>query len=81
VTALRDLAIPLAGDDPALPDDDLAPVLERLDGARVVGLTSGASAPERLVDRLLAWLAAQGATEVEELRLTEEHLRFSDVRV
>jgi 4-hydroxy-3-methylbut-2-enyl diphosphate reductase len=47
----------------------------------VVGLTSGASAPERLVDRLLAWLAAQGATEVEEVRLTEEHLRFSDVRV
>jgi 4-hydroxy-3-methylbut-2-en-1-yl diphosphate reductase len=52
-----------------------------LDGADVVGLTSGASAPERLVDRLLAWLAAQGATEVEELRLREEHLRFSDVRV
>jgi 4-hydroxy-3-methylbut-2-en-1-yl diphosphate reductase len=52
-----------------------------LEGARVVGLTSGASAPERLVDRLLAWLAAQGATEVEEVRLTEEHLRFSDVRV
>ena len=52
-----------------------------LDGADVVGLTSGASAPERLVDRLLAWLAGQGATEVEELRLTDEHLRFSDVRV
>ena len=52
-----------------------------LEGARVVGLTSGASAPERLVDRLLDWLAAQGATEVEEVRLAEEHLRFSDVRV
>jgi 4-hydroxy-3-methylbut-2-en-1-yl diphosphate reductase len=52
-----------------------------LDGAQVVGLTSGASAPERLVDRVLVWLAGQGATEVEELRLTEEHLRFSDVRV
>jgi 4-hydroxy-3-methylbut-2-en-1-yl diphosphate reductase len=52
-----------------------------IEGARVVGLTSGASAPERLVDRLLAWLAAQGATEVEEVRLAEEHLRFSDVRV
>jgi 4-hydroxy-3-methylbut-2-enyl diphosphate reductase len=52
-----------------------------LDGAEVVGLTSGASAPERLVDRVLVWLAGQGATEVEELRLTEEHLRFSDVRV
>jgi 4-hydroxy-3-methylbut-2-en-1-yl diphosphate reductase len=52
-----------------------------LDGTEVVGLTSGASAPERLVERLLVWLAGQGATEVEELRLTEEHLRFSDVRV
>ena len=50
-------------------------------GAEVVGLTSGASAPEWLVDRMLAWLASLGATEVEELRLTEEHLRFSDVRV
>jgi 4-hydroxy-3-methylbut-2-en-1-yl diphosphate reductase len=52
-----------------------------VEGADVVGLTSGASAPERLVDRMLAWLAEQGATEVEEVRLTEEHLRFSDVRV
>ena len=51
------------------------------DGAEVVGVTSGASAPERLVDRMLAWLAEQGATEVEELRLAEERLRFSDVRV
>ena len=50
-------------------------------GAETRHSASSASAPERLVDRLLAWLAAEGATEVEELRLTEEHLRFSDVRV
>jgi 4-hydroxy-3-methylbut-2-enyl diphosphate reductase len=49
--------------------------------ARVVGLTSGASAPERLVERMLAFLADLGATEVQEVRLTEEHLRFSNVRV
>jgi 4-hydroxy-3-methylbut-2-enyl diphosphate reductase len=49
--------------------------------ARVVGLTSGASAPERLVERMLAFLADLGATEVEEVRLAEEHLRFSNVRV
>jgi hypothetical protein len=30
---------------------------------------------------MLEWLAGQGATEVEELRLTEERMRFSDVRV
>ena len=52
-----------------------------LDGADVVGITSGASAPEWLVDRMLSWLASRGAKEVEELRLTEEHVRFSDVRV
>ncbi len=52
-----------------------------LEGCEVVGLTSGASAPEWLVDRMLAWLASIGATEVEEVRLAEEHLRFSDVRV
>ena len=52
-----------------------------LEGADVVGLTSGASAPEWLVDRVLAYLAATGAIEVDEVRLTEEHLRFSNVRV
>jgi 4-hydroxy-3-methylbut-2-en-1-yl diphosphate reductase len=52
-----------------------------LDGADVVGITSGASAPEWLVERMLSWLASRGANEVEELRLTEEHVRFSDVRV
>jgi 4-hydroxy-3-methylbut-2-en-1-yl diphosphate reductase len=52
-----------------------------LEGAGIIGLTSGASAPEWLVDRMLAWFAERGAIEVEELRLTEEHLRFSDVRM
>ncbi len=52
-----------------------------LESADVVGLTSGASAPEWLVDRMLAWLASLGATRVEEVRLAEEHLRFSDVRL
>jgi 4-hydroxy-3-methylbut-2-en-1-yl diphosphate reductase len=50
-------------------------------GAEIVGVTSGASAPEWLVERMLAWLASLGAGEVEEVRVTEEHLRFSDVRV
>jgi 4-hydroxy-3-methylbut-2-enyl diphosphate reductase len=52
-----------------------------LEGADVVGVTSGASAPEWLVDRMLDWLASVGVTQVEEVRLTEEHLRFSDVRI
>ena len=48
-----------------------------LDGAETVGLTSGASAPEWLVERMLAWLAQRGFDEVEEVRLAEEHVRFS----
>jgi 4-hydroxy-3-methylbut-2-enyl diphosphate reductase len=52
-----------------------------LDGTDVVGITSGASAPEWLVERMVSWLASRGANDVEELRLTEEHVRFSDVRV
>jgi 4-hydroxy-3-methylbut-2-enyl diphosphate reductase len=72
----RDLGTPAY-----LVDDEVEVDPAWLEGADVVGLTSGASAPERLVDRMLAWLAEQGATEVEEVRLAEEHLRFSDVRV
>jgi 4-hydroxy-3-methylbut-2-en-1-yl diphosphate reductase len=52
-----------------------------LAGAEVVGLTSGASAPEWLVDRMLAFLAAHGAAEVEEVILAQERLRFSNVRL
>jgi 4-hydroxy-3-methylbut-2-en-1-yl diphosphate reductase len=52
-----------------------------LTGADVVGLTSGASAPERLVERMLDALRSMGATEVEEVSLAEESLRFSDVRL
>jgi len=52
-----------------------------LEGAEVVGLTSGASAPEWLVERMLRLLAGLGATEVEEVTLAQERLRFSNVRV
>ena len=48
-----------------------------LEGADVIGLTSGASAPEWLVDRMLEWLRVHGVEDVEEIRLTEESLRFS----
>jgi 4-hydroxy-3-methylbut-2-enyl diphosphate reductase len=48
-----------------------------LDGARVVGLTSGASAPEHLVTRMLDWLAALGFDDVEQVSVAEEGVRFS----
>jgi 4-hydroxy-3-methylbut-2-en-1-yl diphosphate reductase len=48
-----------------------------LERAEVVGLTSGASAPERLVDRMLAWLAERGFDRVEQAMVTEERVRFA----
>jgi 4-hydroxy-3-methylbut-2-enyl diphosphate reductase len=48
-----------------------------LEGASVVGLTSGASAPEHLVERMLAWLAALGFDDVEEVSVAQEGVRFS----
>jgi 4-hydroxy-3-methylbut-2-en-1-yl diphosphate reductase len=48
-----------------------------LDGAGVVGLTSGASAPEHLIDEMLAWLAERGFAQVEQVAVAEEGVRFS----
>ncbi|HVF07881.1 MAG TPA: 4-hydroxy-3-methylbut-2-enyl diphosphate reductase [Actinomycetota bacterium] len=45
--------------------------------AATVGLTSGASAPEWLVHRMLSWLSERGFDAVEEVTLTEERVRFS----
>ncbi|MEW6059144.1 MAG: 4-hydroxy-3-methylbut-2-enyl diphosphate reductase [Actinomycetota bacterium] len=67
-------------DTPAhLVDDETEVDPVWLRGAEVVGVTSGASAPERLIERMLAFLAEQGATVVEEVRQAEEHVRFSNV--
>ena len=60
-----------------LVDDETDVDLAWLDGASVVGLTSGASAPDWLVERMIDFLREQGATEVEEVQLTEESMRFS----
>ena len=48
-----------------------------LAGADVVGLTSGASAPEWLVDGMIGWLAERGFDRVEQALITEEHVRFA----
>ncbi|MBN9606387.1 MAG: 4-hydroxy-3-methylbut-2-enyl diphosphate reductase [Actinomycetales bacterium] len=50
---------------------------EWLDGVASVGVTSGASVPEVLVQEVLAELAAAGYTTVEEVRTAEEDLMFS----
>ena len=48
-----------------------------IDGARVVGITSGASTPEVLVKRVIDRLMDMGATEVEELDGVKENIRFA----
>ena len=48
-----------------------------LAGARSVGVTSGASVPEILVDDVLAYLAERGFGAVEEVRTATEDLMFS----
>jgi 4-hydroxy-3-methylbut-2-enyl diphosphate reductase len=47
-----------------------------LTGKRVVGITSGASAPEELVQRLVEFFRARGTTDVQELEVVEEDVRF-----
>jgi 4-hydroxy-3-methylbut-2-enyl diphosphate reductase len=66
-----------AGAAAYLVDDESEVELAWLEDAEVVGVTSGASAPEWLVGRMVAFLEEQGATDVEELRLIEENVRFS----
>src|SRR5688572_26390409 len=49
---------------------------EWLEGARVVGITSGASAPEELVQRLVDFFRARGTRVVEEFEVLREDVRF-----
>src|SRR6266498_3528020 len=48
-----------------------------LRGVDTVGVTSGASAPERLVDELVASLRDRGATEVREVEVVPEDVHFA----
>jgi 4-hydroxy-3-methylbut-2-enyl diphosphate reductase len=45
--------------------------------ARTVGITSGASAPEWLVERVIGYFRARGVTDVEEVRVVEEDVHFA----
>jgi 4-hydroxy-3-methylbut-2-enyl diphosphate reductase len=47
-----------------------------LEGVETVGITSGASAPEKLVTRVCDWFRARGVDDIESYRLVEEDVTF-----
>lgn len=47
-----------------------------LSGRKKIGITAGASAPERLVDGVIDWMQAQGAVNVIEMKGIKEKIHF-----
>ena len=64
------------GADSYLIDNETQVQGEWLDGVKTLGITSGASAPEELVQRLVDLFRGAGTTEVEEFTVVEEDVRF-----
>jgi 4-hydroxy-3-methylbut-2-en-1-yl diphosphate reductase len=57
-------------------DDDTEIDASWLDGVQVVGITSGASAPEKLVQRVCDWFRARGVTDIAPYALVDEDVEF-----
>jgi 4-hydroxy-3-methylbut-2-enyl diphosphate reductase len=64
------------GSESHLIDNELQVQEEWLTDKRVVGITSGASAPDELVQRLVQFFRARGTRDVQELEVVEEDVRF-----
>jgi len=64
------------GADSHLIDNEGQVQEEWLEGKRVVGISSGASAPEDLVQRLVAFFRARGTEQIEEFEVVQEDVRF-----
>jgi 4-hydroxy-3-methylbut-2-en-1-yl diphosphate reductase len=58
-------------------DDESEIQDEWLTGRDTVGVTSGASAPEWLVERVVENLKRRGATKIQQLHTVDEQMRFS----
>jgi 4-hydroxy-3-methylbut-2-en-1-yl diphosphate reductase len=66
-----------ASGTPAYLIDDETEIDEAwLEHAQTVGITSGASAPEKLVNRVCDWFRARGVTDIEPYRLMDEDVTF-----
>jgi 4-hydroxy-3-methylbut-2-en-1-yl diphosphate reductase len=57
-------------------DDDTEIDTSWLDGVQIVGITSGASAPEKLVQRVCDWFRARGVTDIAPYALVDEDVEF-----
>jgi 4-hydroxy-3-methylbut-2-enyl diphosphate reductase len=64
------------GADSHLIDNHMQVQEQWLEGVETVGITSGASAPEELVERLVELFRERGADDVSELRTVDEDVRF-----
>ena len=64
------------GAEAHLIDNELLVEEEWLEGKRTVGITSGASAPEELVQRLVDFFRERGTREVSEFEVVQEDVRF-----
>jgi 4-hydroxy-3-methylbut-2-enyl diphosphate reductase len=64
------------GADAHLIDNESQVRDEWLEGASVVGISSGASAPEELVKRLVDYFRARGTEDVSEFEVMREDVRF-----
>jgi 4-hydroxy-3-methylbut-2-enyl diphosphate reductase len=65
-----------AGAEAHLIDNESQVADEWLESARVVGITSGASAPEELVQRLVDFFRDRGTADVREVEVLREDVRF-----
>jgi 4-hydroxy-3-methylbut-2-enyl diphosphate reductase len=64
------------GCDSHLIDNESQVEEEWLQGKHTIGITSGASAPEELVQRLVAMFRERGTEDVRELEVVSENMRF-----
>ena len=66
-----------AGGVPSHLIDDESDIDESwLEGVETVGVTSGASAPEKLVSRVCDWFRARGVESIEPFRMVDEDVTF-----